>query len=330
MKRAALTGLAWLLLAGSARAEPPAVSVALDYRAPASCPDAAAFRAHVASRTPRVSFVAEGKPSELQWRVTLARTPSGVRGRLRVTSAQRGHLERQVEAADCAGVESALSLVAALSVDPEASLTPVKESAPKVSSPTVERPAPPASSPAPVPPPPPSARRLRLSLGLALAGRTGVASQIAWAARPFVGFSLRSRGGYTWGLGLSATQARGSAALANGQADLTWSLARLEAFPVRASFGALRLEPTLFFEAGQLRARGVGISPSTEVRRPALFTGALARVSLLAFDLLLLQLEAGPLVAIERDRFYLYENSTVFHVPLLSGVMAVGVGLEFL
>jgi hypothetical protein len=171
---------------------------------------------------------------------------------------------------------------------------------------------------------------VRPSLGVSLTGRSGIAPKLAWSPRAFVGIAFRSQRDYVWGLRLSATQVRGDASVAVGQADMTWSLARLEAFPVRATFGSFRLEPALFVEGGQLRARGAAVSPVATVHRPALFAGALGRLSLVAFDLLLVELEAGGLAPLVRDRFYLYENTTVFRVPALSGYAGAGVGLEFL
>jgi len=219
--------------------------------------------------------------------------------------------------------------VAALSVDPDASLSPREK--PKLAAP---------ASPAPLAPASPKTGTQRraaadvsatkLVLGLTLTGRSGIAPQLAWAPRPFVGISFRSRTGYTWGLSLSATQARGSATVDVGQADFTWNLGRLEIFPVRASFGNWRLEPALFIEAGQLRARGVAVTPAAAVRRPALLAGALGRVSLLAFQLLELEVEGGPIAPIVRDRFYLFESTTVFRVPAITGYLGAGVGVEFL
>ncbi|HXK18704.1 MAG TPA: hypothetical protein VNG33_12925, partial [Polyangiaceae bacterium] len=177
---------------------------------------------------------------------------------------------------------------------------------------------------------PADASATKLAVGLTLTGRSGIAPQLAWAPRPFVGVSFRSRSGYTWGLALSATQARGSATVEVGRANFTWNLARLEAFPVRASFGHWRLEPALFVEAGQLRARGVAVAPVREVRRPAFSAGALGRLSFLAFDHLQLEVEGGPILPIVRDRFYLFENTTVFRVPAVTGYIGAGVGVEFL
>jgi hypothetical protein len=326
------SGLLWTLLASAAQAQTaPPVAVSLEYSAPEGCPDAQSFREQVLGRTKRVSFTETSAAGSLGWSVKLAETSGGSRGTLRVTSDKPSKLERNVNASSCEQVVDALALVAALSVDPDASLTARDKPKPT-------RPAAPAPPPAPVAPPPASSKpraptdasATKLLLGLTLTGRSGIAQQLAWAPRPFVGLSFRSRGGYTWGLALSATQVRGRAAVDAGRADFTWSLGRLEVFPVRAAFGNWRLEPAVFVEAGQLRARGVAVSPAAEVRRPALLAGALGRLSLLAFGLLEVHLEGGPLLPIVRDRFYLFESTTVFRIPAVTGVVGAGVGLEFL
>jgi hypothetical protein len=129
---------------------------------------------------------------------------------------------------------------------------------------------------------------------------------------------------------LSVAQTHGRASVDAGRADFSWTTARLEAFPWRFTYGRLRAEPALVLEAGQLRARGVAVAPSAQVTRPALLVGGLGRLSFLALDLLLLQIEAGPLLPVLRDRFYLLENTTVFRIPAVTGFVAAGVGIEFL
>jgi hypothetical protein len=332
LKRAALAlgFCSAIASATSARAQTAeTLGVQLQYRAFEGCPDAAAFRAQVLARTHRLTFEEDGTRADVAWSVTLAETSNGARGALRVRSAKLGRLERQVTAASCAQVASALSLVAALSVDPEASLTVPEEPTP-AKPPTKPPATPPPFAQEPALPTPHTRRETKLSLGLTLTGQSGVAPRLSWAPRPFVGLSLRSPGGYTWGLAVSAMQVHGSAAVDVGRATFTWSLGRLEAFPLRLGYGNLRLEPALFFEAGQLRARGVAVTPTAEVRRPAFFAGALGRVSYLAFDVLVFVLEGGPRLSLERDRFYLYENNTVFRIPTVTGYAAAGVGLEFL
>jgi hypothetical protein len=323
-------GLLCALSTSGVRAQTaPPVAVALDYSAPDGCPDAKSFREQVLGRTKRVSFADASAAGPLAWSVRIAETSGGSRGSLRVTGAKPSKLERNVTASSCEQVVDALALVAALSVDPDASLTPREKPKPAAT--------PPAPAATPAAPPAPAERRTpegasapKLSVGLTLTGRSGIASNLAWAPRPFVGINFRSRGGYTWGLALSATQVRGSATVDVGRADFTWSLGRLEAFPVRASFGNWRFEPALFFEAGQLRARGVAVAPVAEVRRPAFAAGALGRLSFLAFELLALEVEGGPLVPLVRDRFYLFESTTVFRIPAVTGYLGAGVGVEFL
>jgi len=323
-------GLWCALLTGALHAQTaPPIGVSLEYSAPAGCPDASSFREQVQARTGRVSFDEPRPPGALAWSVKIVETGGGSRGTLRVTRENPSQLERSVKASTCEQVADALALVAALSVDPDASLSPREK--PKPAKPSSA--APPAASGSKSRPrhaAPADASATKLALGLTLTGRTGSASHIAWAPRPFVGISFRSRAGYVWGIALSATQVRGSAAVDVGQADFTWSLGRLEVFPVRKSFGNWRLEPALFLEAGQLRARGVAVTPAAEVRRPALLAGALGRASLLAFELLELEVEGGPIVPLVRDRFYLLENTTVFRVPAASLYFGAGVGVEFL
>ena len=332
MKRFALSSLLlWPLLPFVAHAQTTPTLISLEYSADAGCPDAASFRAQVLSRTQRVSFTAPEHAHELTWSVPTSDTNGGSRGSLRVEGTKSGKLERHVTAATCEQVVSALSLVAALSVDPDAALAPREEPAPAppAAPPTAAKPAA-TAEPEPRPKQATAPSGVRLSAGLSLTGQSGLAPRLVWAPRPFVGISFRSRGGYTWGLSLSASQTRGHAAASVGEADFTWSLARLEAFPIRLAYARWRLEPALFVEAGQVRARGAGVTPVAEVRRPALFAGGLARLGFLAFDLLLFEVEGGPLLALARDRFYLFENTTVFRVPRVTGFVAAGVGLEFL
>src|SRR5574339_296033 len=89
----------------------------------------------------------------------------------------------------------------------------------------------------------------RLALGLSLTARSGMGPELSWAPRPFIGLSYQSRSGHTWGLRLSGTQVHASAKSSAGQADFTWNVGRIEAFPVRLGSSQWRFEPALLFEA---------------------------------------------------------------------------------
>jgi hypothetical protein len=319
--------LAISLGAGRARAQSaPPVSVTLEYAAFEGCPDAASFEAQVLARTSRASFAAPGASGTLTWIVELGPTSGGSRGTLRVQGESQGTLERNVTAATCEQVVGALALVAALSVDPEASLSEPAKPSP--------RPAPsPPKPPAPVPPRRPRERvaaapAVRFLIGLSLVGRSGLAPELVWAPEPALGLSFRTGGGHTWGLRLSALHASSGSTVGAARASFTSNLVRLQAFPLRVGSATWRFEPAAFAEAGELSARGVGITPAHSVRRPVAWAGVLGRVSL-AMSVLLLELEAGGALPFVRDRFYVFENTTVFRVPPASAFASLGVGLEF-
>lgn len=321
--------LAIPLGAGRARAQSaPVVGVTLEYAAFEGCPGAASFEAQVLARTPRVRFATPGTSGTLTWIVELAPTNGGSRGTLRVLGETQGKLERGVTAASCEQVVGALALVAALSVDPEASLGEAAEPSPRPRAPSPSKP------PAPVPSlrPPErveAARAPRFTVGLSLVGRSGLAPELVWAPQAALGLSFRTGGGHTWGLRLSALHASSRSTLDAGSASFTSNLVRLQAFPLRVGSAAWRFEPAAFAEAGELTARGVGITPTRSVRRPVAWAGVLGRVSLV-MSVLLLELEAGGALPFVRDRFYIFENTTVFRVPAGSAFASAGVGFEFL
>lgn len=320
--------LAISLGAGRARAQSaPPVSVTLEYAAFEGCPDAASFEAQVLARTPRASFAAPGASGTLTWSVELGPTSGGSRGTLRVQGESQGMLERNVTAATCEQVVGALALVAALSVDPDASLSEPAEPSPRPLAPSPRKP--------PVPVPSPrrpervaAAPGVRFTVGPSLVGRSGLAPELVWAPQAALGLSFRTGGGHTWGLRLSALHASGRSTLETGSASFTSNLVRLQAFPLRVGSAAWRFEPAAFAEAGELSARGVGITPTRSVRRPVAWAGVLGRVSLV-MSVLLLELEAGGALPFVRDRFYIFENTTVFRVPVASAFASLGVGLEF-
>lgn len=320
--------LAVLLGAGRAGAQPaPVVSVTLEYAAIEGCPDAASFEAQVRARTPRVSFAAPGASGTLTWIVELGPTNGGSRGTLRVLGESQGTLERGVTAASCEQVVGALALVAALSVDPEASLSESTEPSPRPPAPSPSKP------PAPVPSRRPpeqvvTPRAVRFMVGLALVGRSGLAPELVWAPQAALGLSFRTGGGHTWGVRLSGLHASSQGAVDAASARFTSNLVRLQAFPLRVGSAAWRFEPAAFAEAGELSARGVGITPTHSVRRPVAWAGALGRLSLVMSPLLV-EVEVGGALPFVRDRFYVYENTTVFRVPAGSAFASVGAGLEF-
>jgi hypothetical protein len=111
--------------------------VRVEFRAPAACPDEAAFFAQMQARTARVRRAAPGEDARV-YDVTIVAEARGFVGRLVLHERARTSHARQVAASECADVIVALALIGALAVDPNADSAPI--------------PLPPAPSGPPAPP----------------------------------------------------------------------------------------------------------------------------------------------------------------------------------
>lgn len=114
-----LTVLGW----GAAGSTEP-IAVRVEFEGPATCSDAARFYARVRARTERVRKAAPGEPG-LDLRVRLQPPAGGkVHGELRILDERGTASTRKVDGASCEEVVEALSLTAALALDPSATLAP--------------------------------------------------------------------------------------------------------------------------------------------------------------------------------------------------------------
>ena len=113
-----------LLFASRASAQ-EAVPVALSYSAPSSCPAQGRFVARLRMHTQRVQW--SNEPDALVLQVIIVRTSQGFSGKLAVAQQGRPVGTRAFEGHDCPDVVWALALSAALSIDPEATLTVASE-----------------------------------------------------------------------------------------------------------------------------------------------------------------------------------------------------------
>lgn len=127
MRCTVLLAMCILLGAGPVLAQ-DAVPVALTYSAPSSCPTQGRFVTRLRMHTQRVLF--SNAPDALTLRVAIVRSAAGFTGTLEVAQAGRPPGTRSFEAVDCPDVVWALALSAALSIDPEASLTVTSEDEP--------------------------------------------------------------------------------------------------------------------------------------------------------------------------------------------------------
>jgi len=114
-----------VLLFVSHAAAQEAVPVALSYSAPSSCPAQGRFVARLRMHTQRVQW--SNEPDALVLQVIIVRTSQGFSGKLAVAQQGRPVGTRAFEGHDCPDVVWALALSAALSIDPEATLTVASE-----------------------------------------------------------------------------------------------------------------------------------------------------------------------------------------------------------
>lgn len=99
--------------------------MALSYAAPSSCPTQGRFVTRLRMHTQRVQL--SNEPDALTLHVVIVRAGQGFTGTLEVAQPGRPPGTRSFEAADCPDVVWALALSAALSIDPEATLTVTSE-----------------------------------------------------------------------------------------------------------------------------------------------------------------------------------------------------------
>jgi hypothetical protein len=283
--------------------------------------------------------------------VTIERSADQVTGALEVVGLDAEATRREFSAGTCEEVSSALALVAALTLDPNArteALLPRAATASQQDFPVAPAPAaapapveaavtlPVASPAAPTPSVPPNRPR-EPSRYLAWLGPS-VGAAGGYAPQPLmnVGFVLGGRrlvSGLSPGLQLTALWGKtGTTGPSAADGSFAWSLGRIEACPLRLQLDArLALEPCVAAEVGRLSARGAATQvdePVTAERWWFAAGGTLAlHVSLPHF---FFRFAALGLVPATRDEFVFREPDRTVHQasPLVYGA-SLGLGFQF-
>jgi hypothetical protein len=147
---------------------------------------------------------------------------------------------------------------------------------------------------------------------------------------------LRLFAGVRWrddGPSLRLSASRTSPAVvrtAEGRAELAWWASRLELSPFSLALsGKLRFVPSAGVEVGALHAEGLDVAVTRSTTRPwaALELGVRLEVPVLgAFRLECQGTASAPL---ERDRFWIGRDTTVFRAPAVGAFGAIGIAAEF-
>lgn len=347
----ALAAVLVVVAAGPVLADDSGEPIALRYTASADCPDAVAFENLVRGRTTRARFVPVGQTRTFDVLLRGGEHPSG-----RLTVLRDGAAEgtREVHADSCGEAADALALIAALAVDPTASLGPTPSAPPQ--------PPPVATSNAASTPPEPSSRDVgteptaRAGPTPPAAAKESAPAPVARSTAPhtlFIGADLVVAGGVPSGpligvspllgcrsssTGLIAPSIRasflraGSSAsdASGGSAAFTWTLGRLDGCVLSWPPGRARLLACARLEAGVVDASASGIPAAQSAGRPWVALGPAVRGEWDFLRPLFLEVDVAPLARLTTYRFWVLPNTTLYDVSTVGLEASAGLGAHFL
>jgi hypothetical protein len=349
-------------LPGVASADSTVEAVLFGYTAPASCPGEERFLQAVSARTTKLRLAFAGEPAR-RFVVTVEGDAARASGALAIVGVDGSSTHRDVGTGACEEVVSALALVTALAIDPDAvtepspppatsstpgmnaAAVPASGAAVEGSAPPVEM-APPSSVVyvPPVAPPalaagasagPPRPSFLRWEAGGAALTWLGMVSTPAFGGGIFVGAAPRESGRWSPSARLSLFALSASPTFLNGiGSDLFWGTARLDACVTWNARSELGLGGCAAFDAGLLRSRGTVVDNPEVATRPWLAPGALGRLEWTLGGALVLEATAGVTFPIRRYPFSYRptpdgDTVTLDSLPALAGLVELGAGYRF-
>lgn len=234
-----------------------------EFRAPDGCSSASEFAARVSKRSTRIRLVSDaGAKRSLVVEIQQPQATGALRGTVTVVEADGKTRTRQLKAASCAEAVDALSLIATVTLDPDAfSGEPPPDEAPKPEEVKLpeEQPKPPTKrKPPPFRRAPPS-EPYRFSFGLAGTVLLEMAPEPAWGGTASAAFEINPGGLASpfWRLSLTHAQRR-NITHKGATAGFAYTLPTLDVCPVRLGPRVLGLRPCAFGTVGLLKAWGEG------------------------------------------------------------------------
>jgi hypothetical protein len=359
--------LAILLAAPRARAadtEP----IRVRFEAPPDCPGEAAFLDQVHARTAKARVAAAAEKART-FAVRLTLEGRSIHGRLAIEDSASQTEIREITGDRCAEVVSALALIAALAVDPQASTAPpARLPTPPRALPAIgSDPAAPAGISAPAAPPPrarlppnhpaPYVRpplwddldasplpaipwipaeispRWRFTVGVEIAAVGGFAPPLAAGSTLFVEAALTDRRALAFAPSVRlAAIAADSGYLGPAPIVARFQLhaMRAEVCPVRVMlFSSLTIAPCTSFDVGVLLAQGWASAQSGESQRPWAAPGLTGRLRWTIAEEIELQIEGGGSVPLVHDTFVVAPDTLVHEVAGFAPWLAAGAGVHF-
>jgi hypothetical protein len=308
----------------------------LEFRAPAGCSSSEDFAARVRKRSWRIRLVPDAQARRLL-RVEIQEPSAGsttLRGTVTVVEPDGATRTRQLKAATCAEAVDALSLIATVTLDPDAMLgEPEPEPAPAPK--PKPAPAAPVSPPKKRQPPPrfrraPPVELYRFSFGLEAAALFRLSPEPALGGGVTAAIEMNPGALLSpfWRLSLTHAQLRKSD-VPGGEASFAFTLPTIETCPFRFGPKALSLRPCAFASVGLLKAWASG--PDVRGETKSRLSGSAGLAGFVGWRIsetfeIIADGRAG--LAFRRDRFAL-DQVTFFTTETLVFSAAVGVAGGF-
>jgi hypothetical protein len=276
----------------------------------------------MSQRTRRARPAAAGERGR-QLRVRISRGDGALVGALEIEGESGGFARRVLHAEGCRDLSEALALVAALSLDPHASLEK-RTAAPTPSAPKPE----PVREPSPAPSVPtsrPLVFGLGAQVGIFTAGETGAVPIV----RATFDAALPTERLLSPALRLAIARTA-TAAIDDGAfgGRFTWTVAQLELCPLRLG-RRIGARPCVTSSAGVLDAYGT-TAPTTQHRvRPWATTGILARFYAELVPRVVLELGGELARPWIREAFFFEPSLHVYEPPAVVGTLETGVSVLF-
>lgn len=302
----------------------------LTYAAPAECPAEEEFRRDVAGRVP-----AESLRAEVHVDVVVEAADGRYHGTVTaLDGAASESTRRLIDGDSCAEVAHALAFLAALLVELNGHLDADAE------------PPPPPVSPPPAPAPPSAvavaapvrrapvspANDVRVSAVLLGAGRPGFGPSVLASGEAGVDVVVGA-GTVAPSARLVAFAGRGSLSALAGSASLWFAGARLELCPIRLGLTTLAFRVCAGAELGAVHAQGDVLFEPRAVTEPWITAETTLRVSWFPFAFatrsFFVELGGGPVLPLDRTRYYLEPDATLYRTPVASARLATGLGWQF-
>jgi hypothetical protein len=312
----------------SAAADEGTEPIRVEYSAPAACPSADDFAAQVHARTDRPRAAAPGEPART-FKVTVTTAPTTA-GRLVIRDVDGMESVRNVKGATCSEVVEALALFTALAVDPLASTS----SAVELQAPRPARAAPTTPAPTPAPEHPPTASpstpsaRWEWSVGAHGGVATGVVPTTLLVIPIFVAIERQHQNGWAWAPALRAEGAWSRSTLLSPddpRGRYSWAYGALSASPVAwEPASRITVRPWIAVEVGAIDASGGAVQNAREEVDTWVAAVLSAHVAWRITRGFSLHGEAGVASPLQRYRFYLGPDETLYIEPLFGLRAAVG------